>query len=68
MADVRIFNSAYMNEEGNHARYIPVDEVKVISINMDMYGKPYMFFEHKDYPLGSLKADFDGHFWQCDLD
>ena len=68
MADVRIFNSAYMNEIGNHARYIPVDEVKVVSINMDMYGKPYMFFEHKDYPLGALKADFDGDFWQCDLD
>jgi len=27
-----------------------------------------MFFKHKDYPLGALKADFDGHFWQCDLD
>ena len=68
MADVRIFNSAYMNEIGNHARYIPVGDVNVVSINMDMYGKPYMLFEHKDYPLGALKADFDGDFWQCDLD
>ena len=68
MADVRIFISAYMNEIGNHARYIPVRDVDVVSINMDMYGKPYMFFKHKDYPLGALKAYFDCHFWQCDLD
>jgi|TARA_R110000822_G_scaffold92212_2_gene212390 hypothetical protein len=60
---IRVFNSAVEGE-----RMISLDEVNVVSINMDMYGKPYMLFEHKDYPLGALKADFDGDFWQCDLD
>jgi hypothetical protein len=25
-------------------------------------------FDHEDYPLGSLRADFDGEVWCCDLD
>jgi hypothetical protein len=31
-------------------------------------GRPYIMFEHEDYPLGALIATFDGEYWQADLD
>lgn len=60
---IRIFNSAHYGE-----RLIPLDEVNVVTQKIDYYGKPYILFEHKDYPLGALRAEYDGSKWQCDLD
>ena len=70
MSQIRIFNSAYMNEIGSlsHARHIPLEEVSIKDQNISVYGKPYILFEHGDYPLGALMAFYDGTYWQCDLD
>ena len=60
---IRIFNSAYYGE-----RTIDISEVNVVTQKIDFYGKPYILFEHEDYPLGALRAEYDGSYWQCDLD
>ena len=63
---IRIFNSAYGNSE---AREIPLSEVNIVTQKINCYtGAPYILFEHKDFPLGSLMAQFDGSVWQCDMD
>ena len=64
MADICIFNSAY--RESNH-RWISVDDVNVVSMKMDYDNKPYILFEHKDFPLGALRAEFMDGNWYCDL-
>jgi len=68
MSEIRIFNSAYLNDKGRDYRYIPLEEVNIVTQSISVYGKPYILFEHKDYPLGSLQAIYDGTYWQCDLD
>jgi len=30
--------------------------------------RPYILFDHKDFPLGSLRAEFRNDVWECDLD
>ena len=60
---IRIFNSAHEGE-----RFIPLDEVNIHVQKIDPRGRPYILFEHKDYPLGGLYAWFDGSNWECDLD
>ena len=60
---IRIFNSAAEGE-----RFIPLDEVDIHLHYVDARGRPYILFEHKDYPLGGLYAWFDGSNWECDLD
>jgi|TARA_B100001094_G_scaffold327308_1_gene385258 hypothetical protein len=63
---IRIFNSAYGNSE---AREIPLSEVNIVTQKINCYtGAPYILFEHKDFPLGALMAQFDGSVWQCDMD
>jgi hypothetical protein len=62
---IKIFNSAYRESE---PRYLNLDEVNVVSMKMDYQGKPYILFEHRDYPLGSLRAEFRNDVWECDLD
>jgi hypothetical protein len=62
---IKIFNSAYSNSE---ERFIPMDEVNVVSQKMDWQSRPYILFEHRDYPLGALRAEFDGTYWVADLD
>jgi hypothetical protein len=62
---IKIFNSAHGNSE---ARYIALNEVEIRSQKIDSNGKPYILFDHKDFPLGSLRAEFDGAQWACDLD
>ena len=64
---IRIFNSAYY-EETRTERLIPLEEVSIIEQKIDVKGRPYIFFEHKDYPLGGLRAWYDGTYWQCDMD
>jgi hypothetical protein len=39
-----------------------------VTQKIDYNAKPYILFEHKDYPLGALRAEYDGSYWQCDLD
>ena len=64
MADICIFNSAH--RFGEH-RWISVDDVNVVTMKMDYDNKPYILFEHEDYPLGALRADFMDGNWYCDL-
>jgi len=64
MADICIFNSAYRDSE---KRWISVDDVRVVTMKMDYDNRPYMLFEHNDFPLGSLRADFNDGNWYCDL-
>ena len=61
---IKIHNRAYRNSE---ARFLELDEVNIVTQNIHN-GKPYILFEHKDYPLGALSATFDGEYWDCDLD
>ena len=62
---IKMFNSAYRNVE---PRFIELDEVNIVSQKIDYQGRPYILFEHKDFPLGALSATFDGIYWACDLD
>ena len=62
---IKIHNRAYRNSE---ARFLQLDEVNIVSQKIDYNGKPYILFEHRDYPLGALMATFDGEVWDCDLD
>ena len=64
MADICIFNSARRNSE---KRWISVDDVRVVTMKMDYDNRPYMMFEHRDFPLGALRADFQDGNWYCDL-
>lgn len=64
---IRIFNSSYYQDTGAE-RLIELDEVQIHDQKIDTNGRPYILFEHKDYPLGGLYAWFDGTYWQCDMD
>ena len=64
---IRVFNSATYRLDQSE-RFIPLDEVNIVSQKIDYNGAPYILFEHKDYPLGALMATFDGSVWACDLD
>ena len=64
MADICIFNSAYRDSE---KRWISVDDVNVVTMKMDYDNKPYILFEHNDYPLGALRAEFMDGNWYCGL-
>lgn len=61
---IRVFNSAYRDSS---ERFISLDEVNVVTMKMDYDGRPYMLFEHVDYPLGAVRAEFDGTYWQADM-
>ncbi len=64
---IRIFNSAY--GRNSESREIPLSEVNIHVQKIDDWsGAPYILFEHEDYPLGALKAEYDGACWLCDLD
>jgi len=63
---IKVFNSAY--GRNSEAREIQMDEVTVHTIKLDYDGAPYMLFEHADYPLGALRAQFRNDVWECDLD
>ena len=60
---IRIFNSMVEGE-----RNLRLDEVNVVTQKICQWtSAPYILFEHQDYPLGALRAEFDGSIWQCDL-
>ena len=62
---IKVFNSAYRNSA---ERYLELDEVNIVSQKINYMGRPYILFEHKDYPMGALRAEYDGEVWSCDLD
>ena len=63
---IKVHNRGYGTGE---ARYIPLNEVNIHTQKIcEFTGAPYILFEHKDYPLGALRAEFDGEYWDCDLD
>ena len=64
---IRVFNSATFRFDQSE-RFIPLDEVNIVSQKIDYNGRPYILFEHRDFPLGALRAEFDGTYWYCDLD
>mgnify|MGYP000005719505 CR=1 FL=1 len=71
MSEIRIFNSGIPNSDGLYGhdnRIIALEDVSIKDQNISVYGKPYILFEHGDYPLGALMAFYDGTYWQCDLD
>ncbi len=60
---IRIFNSTVEGE-----RTLSLDEVNIVTQKICQWtSAPYILFEHQDYPLGALRAEFDGSIWQCDL-
>ena len=60
---IRIFNSAVEGE-----RTLGLDEGNIVTQKIcEWTSAPYILFEHEDYPLGALRAEFDGSIWQCDL-
>ena len=61
---IKVFNSAYRDSE---VRFIPLDEVRIVTQKINDFGAPYILFEHRDYPLGALSAEFNGSEWECDL-
>ena len=61
---IRIFNSAYPGAETK----LSLEEVNIVTQKIDWMGRPYIMFEHNNYPLGALMAMYDGTYWQCDLD
>ena len=62
---IKVFNSAYRDSE---ARFIPLAEVNVVLQKIcEWTSAPYILFEHSDYPLGALRAEFNGTEWECDL-
>jgi len=65
MATIRIFNSAWSKCD---EVLIDTEEVTVQKHGLTTQGKPYIMFEHNNYPLGALMAMYDGTYWQCDLD
>jgi len=63
---IKVFNSAY-RESIQNPKMIPLDEVNIVSQKINEHGAPYILFEHRDYPLGALSAEFNGFEWECDL-
>ena len=64
---IKIFNSAY--GRNSEAREIPLSEVTIQTQKIcEWTAAPYILFEHADYPLGALRAEYDGSYWLCDLD
>ena len=62
---IRIHNRAFRESP---TRYVELSEVNIVSQKIDYTGRPYILFEHQDFPLGALRAEFDGTYWDCDLD
>ena len=61
---IRIFTTGLAGE-----RWIPLDEVNIVTQGIcPVFSSPYILFEHKDYPLGALRAEFKDNRWEADLD
>ena len=61
---IRVFTTGQTGE-----RWISLEDVNIHTQGIDpVFSTPYILFEHTDYPLGALKAEFNGEHWACDLD
>jgi hypothetical protein len=62
---IKVFNSAYRNSE---ERWLEMDEVSIHTQGIcQLTARPYILFEHKDYPLGALRAEYMDNNWYADL-
>ena len=62
---IRIYNSAI---RGTEDRWISLDDVTIQTQGIcPVFSTPYILFEHEDFPLGALKAEFRDNNWECDL-
>lgn len=64
---IRVFNSATFRQTQDE-RWISLDDVVIIKQGIcPTFSKPYILFEHEDFPLGALEAEYNGEHWECDL-
>jgi len=60
---IRIFTTGQQGE-----RWVSMDEVNIVTQGIcPVFSSPYILFEHKDFPLGALKAEFKDNRWEADL-
>ena len=65
---IRIWNSAYFSQTCDE-RFVSLDDVNIVTQKICSFtSAPYILFEHPDFPLGALRADYNGDHWSCDLD
>ena len=65
---IRIFNSAHYHQTGEE-RFINLCDVNVVTQGIcEWTSAPYILFEHPDFPLGALRAEYKDNNWECDLD
>ena len=63
---IEVYNSAYPTQQKR--RVLSMDEVTIHTQEICQFtARPYIIFEHKDYPLGGLRAEYNGEKWYCDL-
>lgn len=63
---IEVYNSAYGTQ--TQRRVLSMDEVTIHTQEICQFtARPYIIFEHKDYPLGGLRAEYNGEKWCCDL-
>jgi len=62
---IKIHNRGYGTGD---FRLLGLDEVNIVTHKIGSDSKPYILFEHSDFPMGALCATFDGTYWDCDLD
>lgn len=62
---IKVFNSARRNSE---ERWLEMSEVNIHTQGIcEFTARPYILFEHRDYPLGALKAEYMDNNWYADL-
>lgn len=60
---IRIFTTGREGE-----RWIPMDEVNIVTQGLcPLFSSPYILFEHEDFPLGAVRAEYNGDRWEADL-
>ena len=60
---IRVFTTG---QEGE--RWIPMDEVNIVTQGLcPLFSSPYILFEQEDFPLGAVKAEYNGDRWEADL-
>ena len=63
---IEVYNSAYGTQQ--QRRVLSMDEVTIHTQEICQFtARPYIIFEHKDFPLGALKAEFKDNRWEADL-
>lgn len=60
---IRIFTTGQQGE-----RWVSLDDVNIHTQGIcPVFSSPYILFEHEDFPLGALKAEYKDNNWECDL-